>query len=578
MYFWQMTRFFQLIALFFLCPSLIIAQNAANYSPPLDIPLTLAANFGELRPNHFHTGVDFKTDGREGLPLYAIQDGFVSRVKFSPTGYGKVIYINHPNGITSVYAHCSRFSEKLSALVNEVQAKEQTAEVEVYLLPSDVPVKRGERIAFSGNSGSSTGPHLHFELRDTKTEVALNPLKYGFDAMDNRPPELKSMKVYALTEAGYRIPGKVKEVKITKGNFGYAVPKNAIELPSDFCLRHGGVGLAVEAVDYLSNSTHACGLYACELMVDSVRLFQQQLNQVNFEHSRYVNSHKDYAEYVNSKRKFSKAFKTKHNPLTIYAATDCGVIYLPLRDSVRVSYKAYDLKNNEALLRFSMRRKEGHSLDVEPFSPRGNYFFPDSSYHFANEWIDFKVDKFTFYEPSLMRLSLNEPFQLGNANDPIQLPVHIRMKLPTTSIAKHKYYIVCQTQGGKKILATDVVDDWLVADTKNLGVFWLGIDTTAPLIYPMNFQDADTVIGKKRMQWKVTDAQTDVGSYAVFVNDEWHLLEYESKGSYVFFDFTPASSGVYSVELQVSDRCGNRRLWVKPVKFEYVQSSKSVQQ
>lgn len=563
-----MFRFLQLIAVFLGCFNSATAQNNSEYSSPLAIPLTLAANFGELRPNHFHMGVDFKTNGKEGLTLHAIQDGFVSRIKVSTTGYGRVVYINHPNGITSVYAHCSDFSGKLKALVNETQQREQETEIEMYFTRNDVPVKKGEIIALSGNSGSSTGPHLHFELRDTKTEEALNPLKFGFDVADYTSPELKSLKIYALTEDGYYITGKSKEVRVIKGKDGYTVPRNKIELPANFCTHHGGLGIAVEAIDYLGSSANVCGLYASDLMVDSVLFFQQKLDRIRFNHSRYVNSHKDYSEYANSKRKFQKSFRTKDNPLTIYPFGHLGIIHLLPGDSAQITYKAYDVKNNESRLNFLLKSSEESRLMDKPVFSTENYFFPDSAYHFHGALIDFSVDKFTFYEPCLRKLSLKEPFQFGNSKDPIQLPIHVKMKLPTSSVQKEKYYMTCRLDRSVKVLATTIESDWLVADAKYLGVFQLSIDTLAPFISPLNFQDVDTIIGKQRMLWKVNETQTDLADYDLFINDEWHLLEYEAKGSYLFTDFRPSQRGVYLFELRVKDSCENKRTWIRPVKFD----------
>src|SRR5690606_39237333 len=165
--------FFVLITSFF---NQLFAQNNAkfDYHPPLKIPLILSANFGELRPNHFHMGLDFKTNGKEGYNLYAIEEGFISRIKVSTFGYGKVIYIDHPNGVTSVYAHCSEFKGEIDSIVRITQKKEQNFEVEIFPKKNEIRVTKGQVIGISGNSGGSTAPHLHFELRDTKTEHALN--------------------------------------------------------------------------------------------------------------------------------------------------------------------------------------------------------------------------------------------------------------------------------------------------------------------------------------------------------------------------------------------------------------------
>ncbi|MDG1659255.1 MAG: M23 family metallopeptidase [Crocinitomicaceae bacterium] len=193
---------------------------AEGYHAPLGIPLILSSNFGELRPNHFHMGIDFKTNNRIGYNLYSIEEGIVSRIKVSPYGYGKVVYIDHPNGITSVYAHCSEFKGLVDSIVRATQEKEQNYAVEIFPKPNEIKLKRGEVFALSGNTGSSTAPHVHFEIRETKTEAALNPLVFGFDIADSKKPEIRGLKIYGLTKDGYQHPGKSVVRSVKKGTYG----------------------------------------------------------------------------------------------------------------------------------------------------------------------------------------------------------------------------------------------------------------------------------------------------------------------------------------------------------------------
>ena len=288
--------------------------NNTNYHPPLEIPLILSANFGEIRPNHFHMGLDFKTNGVEGQKLLSIEDGYVSRIKISPYGYGKVIYINHPNGITSVYAHCSGFVPKIDSLIKKIQIKQENFEIEIFLTEKDIPLKRGEHFAFSGNTGSSTAPHLHFELRDTKTETALNPLKFGFNIVDNIPPIISGMKIYSLTNNGYRIKGKTKSIPVKKGAYGYYIGGNLATLTSDYCTENGGIGFAFESTDHYNQAANPLGIYGSYLVVNNDTVFMQKIDSVSFNYTKYINSHIDYEENQNTKRKYQKS----HSKLSWY--------------------------------------------------------------------------------------------------------------------------------------------------------------------------------------------------------------------------------------------------------------------
>ena len=562
-------RLFTLFLLFTL-PFFCFSQENAktNYRSPLGIPLVLAANFGELRPNHFHMGLDFKTNGVEGLPLYAIEEGYIARIKISPYGYGKAIYINHPNGITSVYAHCSSFKGKLDSIVKAVQEKEQNFEIELFFVPTDVPIKKGEIIALSGNTGGSTAPHLHFELRDTKTEEAMNPLVYGFEIQDHKSPTIKGLKVYALTDEGYQIPGKSQIVSVSKTNNEYHITGDLLTIPSDYCSEHGGIGFALEVVDQFDAADNICGLYKSVLKSGNDTIFRQQIDKVAFDHSRYINSHKDYHEYTVNKRKFHKSFKTEHNPLAIYPTTDLGIIKLKPGDKVSLTYSAQDVKKNKSSLNFNVFVSEGKMNTSKSNFPSWSYFYPDSTIQFKNDKIEFSAQVHTFYEPTKKNLSLVAPFSFGDPTQPIQYPVIVKLKLPVSKVELSKYYINVISSGGKShALLSTINGDWIRAESGYLGTFNIRVDTIAPSISPLNFKTTEITKGKNRYSWKVNESQTELVDYDLFIDGKWYVLEYESKGDYVFFDKPKGIVGKHKVEIIVIDSCGNVRKWTSDLVF-----------
>lgn len=546
----------------------INAQIACNFRSPLNIPLTIAANFGELRPNHFHMGVDFKTNGVEGLSLYAIEDGFVSRVKISPFGYGKVVYIDHPNGITSVYAHCSVFKGKLDSIVKLAQEKEQNFEIEIFFTENDVSLKKGEIFALSGNTGSSTAPHLHFELRDTKTEDALNPLLYGFEIADHKAPIISGIKVYSLTNEGYQIPGKSKVFKVTKGQYGYYVGGDILSIPADFCTALGGIGFAIEVVDNVDGSTNICGLYGSTLTLNKDSVFCQAINRVGFEESRYINSHKDYVEYTINKRKFHKSFKTSENPLEIYPCSiNNGVIPVKPGDTLSLNYSAFDVKGNKSELKFKTIIQAGLSNETKNIFPSWKYLFPDSSYQFQNEQVAFFVKQGTFYEPTQKNLSMKGVYSLGDPKTPIQQEFTVKLKVNGKPNAKN--YIAVTTSGGRvKPLSTSIEGDWLSAQSIYLGSFQVKTDSIPPSLSPLNFKSTDTLSSKTRLTWKVLESQTMLVDYDLFIDGKWVLLEYEEKGDYLFYDRPKSFIGKHTLQLIVKDRCGNSRIWNNTIEFK----------
>jgi hypothetical protein len=546
-----------IVFLFLISTLKLIAQT--TYHPPLLIPLTLAANFGELRPNHFHMGVDFRTNGVEGLPLYAIENGYVARVKISPNGYGKVIYVNHPNNITSVYAHCSKFVGSLDSLIQQKQQEAQNFEIEFYLNEGELPLKKGTHFAYSGNSGSSTGPHLHFELRNTITEAALNPLKFGFDIKDTKAPQITALKIVALTKKGYQIPNKSLIFPLKKASKGNVFQGTTFEIPSNFCSIDGGQALSFEVNDFIDGSTHTCGIYESHLSSLGDTLFQQRMDSIYFDHSRFVNSHKDYDEYLKTKRKFNKAYKVAHNPLTIYPINQIGILTLQPGDSIQLNYTANDVKNNAISMNFTLKAKKGERNNLAAFYAPSTHFIPDSSYTFKGDEYSISIPAYTFYEPVKKLVVTSYPnLILGNQKDPIQLPISLSLKPITSNVAIEKQYIKVNNSYIKTTLN---VSNWLTGETKNLGKINIGIDTLAPAIVALNFKTTDTLLTKKIVTWRITESQTEIIDYDLFIDNVWHVLEYEKKGSYLIAILPTLSDEPHSIEIIARDACQNSGTW-----------------
>lgn len=530
-----------------------------NFHPPLLIPLNLAANFGELRPNHFHMGVDFKTNGKEGLPIYAIEDGYVARVKISPNGYGKVIYINHPNQITSVYAHCSKFVGSLDSLIQQKQQEAQNFEIEFYLNERELPLKKGTHFAFSGNSGSSTGPHLHFELRNTITEAALNPLKFGFDIKDTKAPQITALKIVALTKKGYQIPNKSLIFPLKQALKGTNFQGTTFEIPSNFCSIDGGQALSFEVADLMDGSSNSCGIYESHLSSLGDTLFQQRMDSIYFDHSRFVNSHKDYDEYLKTKRKFNKTYKVEHNPLTIYPINQIGILTLQPGDSIQLNYTANDVKNNATSIDFTLKANKGERNKLAAFYSPSTHFIPDSSYTFKGDEYSISIPAFTFYEPVKKRFDSSYPnLILGNQKDPIQLPISLSLKPIASNVTLEKQYIKVNNSYIKTTLNAS---NWLTSETKNLGKINIGIDTLAPAIVALNFKTTDTLLTKKIVTWRITESQTEIIDYDLFIDNVWHVLEYEKKGSYLIATLPTLTNEPHSIEINARDACQNTGSW-----------------
>lgn len=535
-------------------PSFILHDNFSQkkYHPPLSIPLVLAANFGELRSNHFHMGLDFKTQQREGLTLHAIDQGYIARVNISPYGYGRVVYINHPGGITSVYAHCQRLTGLLETKVKAFQKKAKSAEADIYFEPQELPVKKGEVFALSGNTGSSSGPHLHFEIRDTKTDEALNPLILGFDIADTRPPSLFHVKLYSVDSLGYLIPNKTKEYAVKHGT----INEGTVTLPAHFVHKQGGIGFALSGVDRFDAANNPCGLYGTLLCVDGDTLMLQQIDRVAFEHTRYLNAYTDYLAFKAGK-KFHKSFRSVVNPLQVYKSNSLGMLAVLPNRSYKIDYTAFDFAGNRTRLQFTLQIEDGEmsekygSIDPDQvFDPQKGWekSWNEASVHLPISCAFEPFSKSAFWNGTSVFLSAG--------NLPVQEAFTVRMNaLPSTPIQNQ--YLAVKRGTNWIALPTEWTGQQLEAKSKYFGEIRIQIDETGPYIKRVNQTKTISSKSTPRLVWKMGDFGSGLMNYALWINGEWHVLDYESKGDYAFFETKDMSPGTYVMLVEARDFCGN---------------------
>lgn len=542
-------------------------ENKLDYHPPLNIPLILSSNFGELRPNHFHMGLDFKTNNRIGYRLYSIEEGFVSRIKVSPYGYGKVVYIDHPNGMTSVYAHCSEFKGQLDSIIKVTQNLEQNYAVEVFPKKNEIKVQKGQVIALSGNSGGSTAPHLHFEIRETKTEHALNPLIFGFDIADNKKPEIRGVKIYGLTEDGYRFNKKAVKRTVKKGQTNYYISESKITIPANYLSKTGGLGFAFDVIDRLDGASNQCGLYGSILMIDGDTIFGQRTDRVPFESTRYVNSHKDYQEYASLKRKYHKTYKTKENPLPIYTEDGLGIFKNGKPGgNYDVKYIAYDAKGNKSILQFKLAVLNG---DINPKNNIGNdstFLVPSEPMRITKNNIEVDFGRATTYEPMKVNHATIDK-KIGDPSTPVQTVYKIKIESNAEQDGKH-YLDITTAKGRHRSIDVLYDEELLVFEPKYFGNYKLRRDTIAPLITPNNFSNSTVSLNGTSLKWIISDAATGISDYDLFINGEWVLLEFDGKRSKITYTRDLSFKGSKELMLKVEDNCGNIKVWTKKMVFK----------
>ena len=307
------------------------------FAVPLDIPMQLSGNFGELRNNHFHAGFDFRTQQKEGLPIFATANGHVSRIKISTYGYGKAVYIDHPNGYTTVYGHLQKGYGKIEEYIKKEQYKQQSYEIEVFPLPGELPVYKCDTIGISGNTGGSEGPHLHFEIRDTKSEKAINPSYFGLTLKDTKRPFISSVVAYPINDSS--------NVNLSKRPviLGLSLQPDGTYI-SEKVKASGKIGFGIISADLDDVSYNNNGIFKVQSFYNGSPHFGYQFDTFSFDESRYINALIDFPRYKSTKQRVQKLFMNSPFPLSIIKTTaENGIISMVpnLAQSYRIEVSDY---------------------------------------------------------------------------------------------------------------------------------------------------------------------------------------------------------------------------------------------
>jgi murein DD-endopeptidase MepM/ murein hydrolase activator NlpD len=557
--------------------SLQLAQ-AQNYPKdyfrcPLDIPISLAGNFGEMRPNHFHAGLDMRT-GREGLKVHASADGYVSRIKISTSGYGKVIYITHPNGFVTVYGHLSRFNGAVQTYVHDAQYRTESFEIEVFPKPEELPVKKGDIIAFSGNTGNSGGPHVHFEIRDAKTEFPINPLLFGLNVPDTVKPRIKQLAVYPLTSAS-RINGSANLLKIpVSGKNGRYTPATASTLHVS-----GPVGFGIETSDKENNNAGENQVYSVELLLDSKRVFYYEMNTFSFDETRYVNAHLDYASMKKGAGHIQRCYLLKNNRCSIYKnVIDSGRIYIPDDQQVhRLEFVVKDINGNTSNVK--LIAEGGPELTL----PVPGKVMQSCRQEFKLEKDDFRIDipanvcyeDYVFHYTRQQQTSsgsLSARYQVGDESVPLQDA--ITLSIPTNATRNRDTAKAVLVKGASSAEGGTWKNGWMTATVKEFGTYTVLADLVPPslgLLEPPPYTEGPNApfrMGKgKLFRFSVSDNLSGVKSYKALIDGKWILMEYEPKQNLLFIN--PDEAGVLPGEhtLEVTVEDGVKNVSVLKIKF-----------
>ncbi|PCE64881.1 M23 family metallopeptidase [Sediminicola luteus] len=532
-------------------------HDSTAFRSPVDIPIILAGSFGELRSNHFHAGIDIKTQQREGLPIKAIGKGSVSRIKVSHWGYGKALYIKHPNGYTSVYGHLQKFSPEIEAYVKARQYQKKSYQIELFPDLGELQVEQGELVAISGNSGSSAGPHLHFEIRSSANEKPINPLLFGMEVRDATDPVLLNLYAYPLGKnAQIKQSGKRIPISFRKSPEGHFI---AEEITAS-----GLIGFGFNGFDRQDLAANKNGIYRVRQVVDGKTITDYSFDTFSFTETRNINAFIDYEHFSKTKQRVQLGFRDKGNRLGIYRTlVNDGKIDIKPGQTYSIEFLLNDLHGNLTKLIIPVSGK-ADPIKIEKTEKQSPHFVlaqKPAQFNLDNTRLYFPAN--TFYKNTYLDLESGmDTIKIHDGSVPVNRNFTLSFNVDHYDTETRKQLLIARLdkRGRPNYSTTYKKGNVFTTRTKNLGTYTLVSDSVAPVIKPKNFRPKSWLNNYKYLSVRILDNLSGIGSYSAKINGQWILMEYEPKKNTLTYDFsdTDFSNTQLNLEIEVTDNVGNR--------------------
>lgn len=560
------------LAAVFLLPLSLLAQNeypGDYFRSPVDFRILLSGTFGELRGGHFHSGMDIKTGGVQGKNIYAVAEGYVSRIKVSATGFGKTLYITHPNGYVSVYAHLSRFNKTIAKFVKAKHYEKESFEMDLYPGKGQFKVKKGEVIAYSGNSGGSNGPHLHFEMRLEKTQTPVNPLLFGFEVKDYIRPEINWLKVIPVGP-GSTVDGQPGPKVFRVDGWG---EKHRVQ-DHDTIRVCGPFALAVNTFDKLNDASNKNGVYAVELFADGRLQYSHDLEKFDFSETRYINSFIDYAEYVENKRRYQRTEIDPNNKLSIYREVlNRGVLYFDDDSLHHLEYVIRDFAGNISRLPIIIRTSPFTDPAGMPPPEGARYFGTEGVNSFDAEGISLSLPGECLYRETWFacesRPRPRDAYARVHIVHDEHVPLHRYFSLTITPDSlpaeTDKLFIARISDEGEYIYSGGEWENGsLRASVRSFGEYTIVADSIPPVIKSVNIASGRIKKDRETVKVKISDERSGIAKYRGTLNGSWVLMEYDPKRNLLIYEIDQRlRKGENSFRVEVEDGLGNKAVFIK---------------
>ncbi len=532
------------------------------FRSPVDIPIILSGTFGEPRSTHFHSGLDIKTQGREGLKIYAVADGYISRIKISPWGYGNALYIKHPNGYESVYAHLKVFNDNIASIARSVQYDEESFAIEYYPAEGLYPVTKGEVIAYSGNTGGSGGPHLHFEIRDS-LERPLNPLLFGYSVPDNRPPALFNVSVANMDR--FRFLSEPNVHALSKSGGSYLISSSVLKVNSE------KLGFGIHTYDQLDGASNKNGVYAIELYDNGELKYHYRMDRFDFSETRHVHCHMDPKERDKNGRSMHRCFSLPGNGLSAYPfKDDNGMVDISDGELHEIEIRVLDYAGNQSTAKLSVQRDETADYFDHDALVYNHVLPHDQDHRIETDEFFINLPEGTLFDTMHLSYSNHEPVSSKVLSEVYTIGDHYTGVFDWFSIGidfeegkyrvnPDKITLVHKDENGRVRAKESIYEDgFIVGEVREFGQFYLLADTVAPVLSSVNVSSGMYVSTGTELKFSVSDNLSGVAEYSARIDGKWVLLEYDAKRNRLTHKIDGnLKQGERKLVLEASDRHGN---------------------
>ena len=533
---------------------LISGLLRSQINNPINIPIKISGTFGELRNTHFHSGVDIKTEGKQGVKIFSIKDGYVKRIKISKDGFGKAIYLNHHDGTTSVYGHLKKFSSEIEKFVKEIQYKKKSYEIEIYPKNNLFVYKSGELIGYSGNTGSTSGPHLHFEVRDTKTNYPINPLKILENVNDTIIPKINNLYLYdVMSDGTYHLIEKIKLKKINSNYFLTDTIKNS-----------GILGIGINYYDKQDISYSKNGAYSIDFKMNNETIFNYKMDTISLYDKRYLKLLVDFENWYLKKNKIQKLFVHPKSKYTFLNKKNYdGIIKVENNKNYIGNIEIKDYNGNTSRIGIIIKGtpKQLMKKQIKNYNIKS-----DLEYTLESKNIKVKIKKNTFFNDVYIPFKfINDTLDLGKNLYPIdkRFKIIYDIKNLDSTYQKKGFISKINEKNKTEFIWTEKLNNIWSINTNILGKYTISIDTTPPSIKPMNFKNNQLINNQNTLKLRIKDDLSGIKKINGSINGKWILLEHEPKNNTISYNLSDINfnSSKYELEIVALDYLGNKKLY-----------------